>query len=385
MTKIERTEKTWNPIVGCSIVSPGCTRCYAMRMAARLEAMAEAENARRTDPHHGGKTFDSPLSHYLGTTQPSKAGPVWTGKVALAPDRVICEPLRRRKPTMWFVNSMGDLFHENVPDEWIDRVFAVMALTPQHTYQLLTKRSARMRAYMLRADDEHGDYFERLSDAAVDLTDSPCAAHVDSCDWPLPNVWLGVSAERQQEADERIPDLLATPAAVRFVSCEPLLAPVDIGSALQWQGTGTRHDGTVAPFGVATEGPDYDPDAPQLASFDGPYVRLNWVICGGESGPGARPLHPDWARSLRDQCASAGVPFFFKQVGEWLQAYDRDVDDPDWRRCDQVAAETPNGQWLNLAGGQGFHGDRVVRIARVGKARAGRLLDGVLHDAMPSR
>ena len=113
---------------------------------------------------------------------------------------------------------MGDLFLEDVPDEWIDRVFAVMALCPQHTFQVLTKRSARMQAYMTRGDDEHGDYFERLSDAAVALTSSPCAAHVESVNWPLPNVWIGVSAEDQKRADERIPDLLATPAAVRFVS-----------------------------------------------------------------------------------------------------------------------------------------------------------------------
>lgn len=366
MTKIEWTEKTWNPIVGCSIVSPGCTNCYAMRMAARLEAMAEAENARRTDPHHGGKTFDSPLSHYLGTTQPSKAGPVWTGKVALAPDRVICEPLRRRKPTMWFVNSMGDLFHEVVPDEWIDQVFAVMALCPQHTFQVLTKRAVRMRKYV---GDGHGPRPIHVDAHAVRMSGRALDGREGVVHWPLPNVWLGVSAERQQEADERIPDLLATPAAVRFVSCEPLLAPVDLRPC--W-----LHRMTICgDCPSAADGSEID-----CPSADN---SLDWVICGGESGRGARPMHPDWARSLRDQCASAGVPFFFKQVGEWLQAYDRDVDDPDWRRCDQVAAETPNGQWLNLAGGQGFHGERVVRIDRVGKARAGRLLDGVLHDAMP--
>jgi protein gp37 len=135
MSKIEWTEKTWNPIVGCSIVSPGCTNCYAMKMAARLEAMARAD-ARSTQ-------------HYLGTTQRSKAGPVWTGKVALAPERILLEPLSRKKPTTYFVNSMGDFFHESVPDAWIDSVFAVMALCPQHTFQVLTKRSARMRAYTL--------------------------------------------------------------------------------------------------------------------------------------------------------------------------------------------------------------------------------------------
>ena len=127
MSKIEWTEATWNPIVGCSLVSPGCTNCYAMRMAARLERMGQ--------------------KRYRGLTKPSKAGPVWTGKMRLV-EEALTLPLRRRKPTTWFVNSMSDLFHENVPDEWIDRVFAVMALCPQHTFQVLTKRSARMRAYL---------------------------------------------------------------------------------------------------------------------------------------------------------------------------------------------------------------------------------------------
>lgn len=175
MTKIEWTEKTWNPIVGCSIVSPGCTNCYAMKMAARLEAMA----GDGLDDNGYAVRGTGPLDHYRGTTKRSKAGAVWTGKVALAPDHIITAPLRRRKPTMYFVNSMGDLFHEDVPDEWIDRVFAVMTMCPQHTFQVLTKRSARMLDYVSRGADEHGDYFERLSDAAVAISNSPCAADVE--------------------------------------------------------------------------------------------------------------------------------------------------------------------------------------------------------------
>jgi protein gp37 len=126
---IEWTESTWNPIVGCTILSPGCTHCYAMRTAARL-------------------SNNSATPHYAGTVKTVNGHPVWTGKVALAPERVLTEPVRRKKPTMYFVNSMSDLFHEDVPDDWIDKVFAVMALTPQHTYQALTKRPARMRSYM---------------------------------------------------------------------------------------------------------------------------------------------------------------------------------------------------------------------------------------------
>ncbi len=230
MSKIEWTEKTWNPIVGCSIVSPGCTNCYAMKQAARIEKMNPG------------------LAHYRGLTQPSKAGPVWTGKIALS-ERALLEPLRRRTPTTWFVNSMGDLFHEDVPDEWIDRVFAVMALCPQHTFQILTKRSRRMREYCSNSRrgyqiarhvvdfaitktvriDEH---WPVVSEGDIDTPDD-----IRLREWPLPNVWLGVSAEDQRRADERVPDLLATPAAVRFVSCEPLLSAVDLS---KWMHDGRR-------------------------------------------------------------------------------------------------------------------------------------------------
>jgi hypothetical protein len=178
--------------------------------------------------------------------------------------------------------------------------------------------------------------------------------------WPLSNVWLGVSAERQQEADARIPDLLATPAAVRFVSAEPLLGPIDF----------TRRQAHRVGDRLSTR-----------AWMD----DLDWIIVGGESGPDARPMHPAWARLIRDQCKAAGVAFFFKQWGSWMEVYDRDRDDPDWRRCSQVETDTPRGQWLNLAGGQGFHGERVVRMIPTNKASAGRFLDGRTHDAMPAQ
>lgn len=293
MTKIEWTHRpgtkgeTWNPIVGCSLASPGCTNCYAMSQAARIERMMGARG-----------------THYAGMTQASKAGPVWTGKVALAPDHILAAPLKATKPRTYFVNSMGDVFHEDVPDAWIDRVFAIMALCPQHTFLVLTKRAARMRAYMVQGDDEHGDYFERLADAAVALSGSPCAAHVDSVNWPLPNVWLGVSTEDQRRADERIPDLLATPAAIRFVSAEPLLGPIDFdavwykhapgffGSALRWHHRGQCH---------VNEGLRYP--------------ALDWVIVGGESGPNARPMQADWVHNIIVQSQWSGVPVFIKQLG----------------------------------------------------------------------
>lgn len=187
MSNIEWTEKTWNPIVGCSVVSPGCTNCYAMKMAARLEKMLPPE-----------RRGDNVLpNHYSALTQPSKAGPVWTGRINRAPEHILLEPLRRKKPTMYFVNSMSDLFHESVPDEWIDRIFAVMALSPRHTFQVLTKRSARMRRYF-QIDHNH-DYQDRIDAEVVEL--SPHLREPKPITWPLSNVWLGASAEDQKRAD----------------------------------------------------------------------------------------------------------------------------------------------------------------------------------------
>jgi protein gp37 len=365
MTKIEWTEATWNPIVGCSIVSPGCTNCYAMGQAARL--------------------LDKPGSHYKGTTQRVNGKAVWTGKVATAPDAIMTAPLRRRKTTTYFVNSMGDLFHEGVPDAWIDRVFAIMALAPQHTFQVLTKRAERMRIYLAdkwlpfrifrqaQVFDKEACQDSDRFDLAVHDPEAglavPGPAH-----WPLPNVWLGVSAEDQRRADERIPDLLVAPAAMRFVSAEPLLGPIDftrIGLSIGEDVIRNLLDGFL--WNAATGHANHNIPA------------LDWIIVGGESGRGARPMHPDWTRSIRDQCAAAGVPFFFKQWGSWSVTYDRDRDDSDWRRCGDVDRSDPKGRWLNLAGGHGFHGDRVVRATPTSKAAAGRLLDGATHDAMPGR
>ncbi len=254
-TSIEWTQRSWNPMVGCSIVSPGCTNCYAMKQAARIQKMNPT-----------GGSGSNYVNHYDGTTKVVNGNVVWTGKIAIAPDRIFLEPLRRKEPTTWFVNSMGDLFHEDVPNVAIDHVFAVMALCPQHTFQVLTKRAKRMQAYIA---------------------------------WPLPNVWLGVSAEDQTRADERIPLLLQTPAAVRFVSCEPLLGPIDL-TEIEHAPAHCLH--ALAGIKAETDG---------TASYG---ARLDWVIVGGESGPGARPMHPGWARTLRDQCAAADVPFFMKQM-----------------------------------------------------------------------
>jgi len=279
-TGISWTDATWNPIVGCTKVSPGCDHCYAIRTAHRMTA----------NPN--------PLvsQAYAGT----ESGGEWTGKVNLLADRL--EPLRWRKPRRIFVNAQSDLFHKGVPDEFIARVFAVMALTPRHTYQVLTKRHGRMRS-LLRSDN----FRPAVEDAmrgivAAYRTERPWYAA-----WPLPNLWLGVSVEDQQWADIRIPALLDTPAAVRWLSCEPLLGPVDLRGLLQCFHCKTTHKFELCdrmshpvPYGALSK------------------RHVDWVVVGGESGPGARPMHPAWARSLRDQCQAAGVPFHFKQAGSVL-------------------------------------------------------------------
>ena len=275
-TNIEWTDASWNPVVGCSVTSPGCTNCYAMRSAARLERIAQAALDKAKDDGVSDPVI--PCAHYLGTTQPSKAGPVWTGKLALAPDHILTEPLAWRRPRRVFVNSMSDLFHESVPDAWIDRVFAVMALAPQHTFQVLTKRARRMREYVTSARSRVGELVlsQLLRWSGLNPPHDPEVwRRDDDRPWPLPNVWLGVSAEDQSRANDRIPDLLATPAAVLFVSAEPLIGPIDLGD-----------------------------------------VSLDWIVVGGESGPGARvwPGFTEAARSIRDQCAHARTAFFMKQM-----------------------------------------------------------------------
>lgn len=351
-TSIEWTEHTWNPIVGCSIVSPGCTNCYAMKMAARIEAMGNQPR-------------------YAGTTRKVNGNAVWTGKIAQAPDSVLLAPLRRKKPTTYFVNSMGDLFHEDCPDEWIDPVFAVMALTPQHTYQVLTKRPARMRAYF-----SHAGRLNSINGQKWSLLGAPRGSKIrhGGGEWmspclPLPNVWLGVSAERQQEWDERTDHLRNTLAAIRFVSAEPLLGQIYATKALH------EPDCDIIEHGIAG-----------TCTCDKP--RLDWVIVGGESGHGARSMHPDWARSLRDQCTAAGVAFFFKQWGEWMPCpHDSDEAESNPRSgfChpggETAKWPTPEGYGEYGAGWLIEHG--FAHVAAVGKKRAGRLLDGVTHNAMP--
>lgn len=253
-SKIEWCDATWNPSTGCTKVSPGCDHCYAETLAERF---------RGTPGHYFERGFD----------------------VQMRPDKLDL-PLRWKKPRRVFVNSMSDLFHKDVPDEYIAKVFAVMAETPRHTYQVLTKRHARMRSLMSSAAF-HADIVHHAWTIAEDRPSFQ--ADSDATIWPLPNVWLGVSVEDQHWADIRIPVLLETPAAVRFLSCEPLLASV-----------------SLSPWTV----PNADATRPVIPDLD-------WVIVGGESGRKARPMDRQWACDLRDQCAAAGVPFLFKQWGAW--------------------------------------------------------------------
>jgi protein gp37 len=274
-TKITWTDASWNPMVGCTKVSPGCDHCYADALATRFAGTGGYPNG-----------FD----------------------LTLKPEKLAL-PFTWKDGRMIFVDSMSDLFHEKVPDEYIAQVFAVMSVLPRHTFQVLTKRHARMRSLLTSAT------FPDMVDAALSsLVMNPppkmqgritsamreSAHHLE--DGPLPNLWLGVSAEDQKWADIRIPYLLQVPAVVHFISAEPLLGPINLGS---WLHLDPAEDG---------------------------YPALDWVLVGGESGRGARRMDPEWARSLRDQCAAAGTAFLFKQTGvvlakEWgIPGQGRDQD-----------------------------------------------------------
>ena len=282
-TKIEWAEKTWNPVTGCAKVSPGCAHCYAETVAKRLWGKQYPSVLRDGVRDDRGKTYTDDDYRPRRFTD-----------VQCHPDR-LGQPLRWRKPQRVFVNSMSDLFHEDVPDAFIDRVFAVMSLAPQHQFQVLTKRPARMAAYC--GSDATVGRLVQLVGAAVDQIAGASLHfkhHNDGLSGiRLPNVWLGVSVEDQQRADERIPLLLETPAAVRFLSCEPLLGPVDLRALV---------------------------------------FHIDWAIIGGESGGGARPCDRRWIYDLLAQCHAADVPAFVKQLGarshidntgDWLPLQDR--------------------------------------------------------------
>lgn len=358
-TGIEWANATWNPTTGCDRVSPGCDHCYALTMAARLKKMGSAKYQRDGNPATSGPGFG----------------------VSVHED-VLEQPWRWKRPRRIFVNSMSDLFHEEVPDGFIARVWDVMGQNQQHTYQILTKRHARMKSWVTRWADTSGDRIANLAGGCMppmprgpepvrnaytsgrarlfaDMLDS-MGEPPEGCAYPLYdwmegwrfwerelfNIWLGVSVENQKWADIRIPALVETPAAVRFLSCEPLLGPVDL--------------------------------TPWLRSID-------WVIVGGESGPDARPMHPDWPLSIRDQCVAAGVPFFYKQWGEWSPLAPTDSQGRfNFDGAHSVANDGTVYQPGDLAYPDGpRHGEAIraghdrahlTHMYRVGKHAAGRLL-----------
>lgn len=351
-TRIEWTDATWTPIrartidlqddgsgrerIGwhCEHVSDGCRNCYAERRNAWI---GTGHAYRPANLRHTRRNRDNP------------------GHVSLFMDeKMLGQPQRWRAARRIFTCSMTDLFARFVPDTWVDQVFAVMAESPWHQFQVLTKRSARMRAYMTDPVREAS-----VRRAAEDLAARDFIRLLDDPrPWPLPHVMMMVSAETQREADERIPDLQATPAASRGLSLEPLLGPV-----------------TLAEHGL-----------------HGAPNQIEWVICGGESGPKARPMHAEWARSLRDECRAAGVPYFFKQWGEWLpwtQFVDSGIRD-EHERTRYQTAEYVDGQWRDIGRPDRWDSvdgdiDDEQCVGRVGRTAAGRKLDGEEIMQCPSR
>lgn len=337
-TKIEWADRTWNPVTGCTKISPGCANCYAERMSKRLGGRC-------------GYSVEKPF------------------QITKHADEIFLQPIRWRKPSRIFVCSMGDLFHDEVPDTWIAAIIAVMAMTydhtgkmrdigggastaifkQRHTYMLLTKRPERMKSFFTELSTPNSKvvkFAEYMCQQLARKLGQPFWMNAPFVlgSWledGMPGLWLGVTAENQEQADKRIPILLQIYADKRFVSVEPMLGPVD------------------------------------LTKLGLPYGGfIDHVICGGESGPGARPMHPDWVRSLRDQCHSAGVPFLFKQWGEWNPREDLPWE---WDRC------PGEGRYriINFNGGYGFHGEKAIWTHKVGKKKAGRVLDGQIYDEYP--
>lgn len=328
VTDIEWAGRVWNPLRGCSRKSPGCRNCYAERLAWRF----------------GSK----PGQPYHGLVQMTAQGPRWTGKVLTVPE-ALKEPLHWVKPADVFVNSMSDLFHEEVPFEFIADVFAIMGCTTRHTYKVLTKCPERMAEFFDWLDEDQDSFggSNRIQPARAFPEWIPARGTrggYDNCGpaWPFDNVLLGVSVENQRWADARISALreVAHRGWRTWVSYEPALGPVD------WS----------------------------------PWMKfVSWLVCGGESGPDANPMHPDWARAARDICAAWGKPFFFKQWGAWCTA---DAVPDDEERTLEECWMSRDGTRLEPGEAVAFFGGDQV-MYRAGKKGAGRVLDGVLHDAQP--
>lgn len=345
-TAISWAEATWSPVSGCTRVSPGCDHCYI----------------ERTPPFRKAhRRFDG-------------NGPGSTTGVMLHPERLEI-PLHWRKPRRVFVCSMADLFHDEVPDEYIARVWAIMVLSPQHTFQVLTKRPARMRSLLTSREwregvQNHIAWYENPAEESL----------MTWARWPLRNVWLGCTAENQQWADIRVPALLDTPAAVRWVSAEPLLGPLDLSRWTTKSGAMRSYRGHFTMCNGAG-GSCFTPWC-SCPCHELPFDLLNWVVTGGESGPGARPAHPDWFRAIRDQCQAAGAAFHHKQNGEWVPeswCLHGNNAPAAFLSIDGHVRHLVNGKPTEPPMSRG----QDITIRRCGKPRAGRELDGRVWDEYP--
>ena len=331
-TKIEWADATANFWIGCTKVSPACDNCYA-------ERGWDHRKHRVTWGPHGDR------SHV-------KAGPLVCRKVQRGAAAFIAE--HGRKPRI-FVNSLSDFAdnHKSILPEWREAVWLAARECPDVIFMVLTKRPQNLVRYL-------------------------------PADWGIgyPNVWIGTTVENQIEADRRIPDLLATPAAVRFLSCEPQLGPVDLNG---WLCEDWERMASIYTDGEGVRRSDISGNA---------CPGIDWVICGGESGANARPMHPDWARSLRDQCAGVGVAFHFKQWGEWAEiGHDEEgpkvIEVRTQRGRDMHSARATGQIGFISKQGQFFATEDDIRararlMHRIGKKAAGRMLDGVTHDGLPS-
>lgn len=383
--------ETWNPIVGCSKISPACEHCYAEARAVRLASIPKT-------------------SYYAETIKNGK----WSGKMVFV-EHLLDKPLHWKKPRVIFVGSMTDIFHESVPDESIDRIMAVAAAAPQHIFIFLTKRADRMHRYFAEwgkpyassLDKVHFYGADELGSDMVKCASPALPAHLPL---PLPNVWLGVTAENQDQVDARIPFLLQTPAAKRFISVEPMLEKVDIGMSIaecsccgRWPSRWVRlRRPVVSDLPLIKPGGAVYADVGLYRAESNAHgalsvltprgklgikpsefeclPKLDWVICGGESGGKARPMHPEWTRSLRDQCEIAQIPFFFKQWGEWFPR-DQWECNPELILPDDDIAHVHNpgaGTYIFKDGAD------VYPMHRVGKNAAGDLLDGCLCKEFPA-
>lgn len=321
-SKIEWTDATFNPWVGCTKVSPACDNCYAEDWAKRFGDVEWGNAPRRRT---GEKNWNKPRKW-------NRDADAWEAE--------------NGRPRFVFCASLADVFDNQVPDDWRDDLWKLIKECDRLIWLLLTKRPQNIRK-MLPADWGPG----------------------------YPNVWLGTTVENQEIANRNVPELLSIPAAKRFLSIEPILGPVDLSNMKVWLDDDPAWLNALS-GGALIEGKAID----KLQHYSN---RVHWVISGGESGKNARPAHPDWYRSLRDQCQEAGVPFHFKQWGEWKFWFDRDAADPDWRRDYASMEKDPAYAFTNYDGGIGFHGERLVVSKRVGKKEAGRKLDGRTWDGRP--